>query len=237
MRPICILQHQDSAPPAMIGEFLRETSFTVEVRRLHDGDAVPDDPRAFAAIIVLDGTMDVGDDEAHPFLADERETIAAALEAEVPLLGVCLGAQQMATVAGGGVYRRGAPEIGWHPIEIDAYDPILFGYGPRYHVFEWREHSCVLPDDAVLIASRGGEPQIFRLGRRAWGLQFHPEVDKRVLNEWFARDPEVVDAAWSGGLKKLRQATKRELYRSAYLCGQLVGNFLNTSGARDGSGG
>jgi GMP synthase-like glutamine amidotransferase len=233
MRPVLILQHEDECPPALVGEYLAGTPFPTVVRRLHAGDESPSEPDGYAAVIVLGGDMNVGDEDDFPFLRHERATIAAALELGVPLLGICLGAQQLAMVAGGSVYRRTAVEIGWYPIDIDEYDPLIVGYHPRMHVFQWHHCACVLPDGALLIASRAGEPQIFRVGERAWGLQFHPEVDRAVLDGWFASDPEAIDDAWPGGLKKLRKASRRELLRSSMLCGQLVGNFLSASGARD----
>jgi hypothetical protein len=84
----------------------------------------------------------------------------------------------------------------------------------------------------VALAMRDGEPQVFRLGDSAWGVQFHPEIDKRTVMGWLAADPQGAGAAWPQGLKKLKKFTKRELYRSALTCGLIMINFLEASGAR-----
>jgi GMP synthase (glutamine-hydrolysing) len=239
MRTVVFLQHDDHTPPALIGDYLREARFELDVRRLDLGDPLPaaGELGGVAALIALGGDLNVDDDGTHPFLADERALLAQAIAREVPTLGVCLGAQQLALAGGGEVYRRSGLFLGWNPIAFAARDALVYDVHPRPLVFSWRDYACRLPDEALLLADgeAGGqsEPQIFRFGEVAWGLMFHPEVDKPLLQDWFGRDAAIVERAYTGGVKSLLKTSKRELLRSAMLCGQLMGNFLTAGRLRE----
>jgi GMP synthase (glutamine-hydrolysing) len=235
MRAIVILQHDAQRSPALIGEYLREARFELDVRRLDRGDPLPDSGAlaGCAALITLGGALNVDDDGDHPFLADERELLAGALAREVPTLAVCLGAQQLVLAAGGDVYRRADLRLGWDPIEFSARDEFVYDVHPRPLVFSWRSFTCRLPDDAVLLADTEAEPQIFRCGEVAWGVQFHPEVDKGLLRGWFDDETALIEGTYPGGLKKLQKMSRRELLRSAMLCGQLMANFLAAGRVRE----
>lgn len=231
-RPFLILQKDDAAPPALIGEYLRDAGLKIDLRRLHRGDGVPKSLDDHAAVIALGGDMNVGEEREYPFLVEERRVLETALSDGVPVLGVCLGAQQLATAAGGGVGRRDEIEIGWYPLGMTQRDDLLVGIHPSTLVFHWRWYYCRLPQDAVTVAMRDGEPQVFRVGDSAWGVQFHPEIDRPTVLGWLGDDPQIADAAWPDGLKKLKKFTRRELYRSALTCGLVMINFLEASGAR-----
>jgi len=232
VRPILILQHEESCPPGLIGDYLRDIGLPVDLRKLHEGDGLPETLSGHAAVVALGGDMNVGEEERFPFLLEERRVLETALRDEVPVLGVCLGAQQLAVAAGGSVRLRDEVEVGWYTIGTAQPDGLLVGIHRRDLVFHWRRYCCLPPQDAVVVAMRDGEPQVFRWGERAWGIQFHPEIDRQTVLGWIADDPETVDRVWRGGVKKLTKMTKRELYRSAVTCGTLMINFLEASGAR-----
>ncbi len=96
-------------------------------------------------------------------------------------------------------------------------------------------YTCRAPDEALVLAySPGdGEPQIFRVGESAWGLLFHPEVDRKLLLGWIDGDRDYLDEVLPEGAKGLRAMSKRELLRSAMLCGQLMANFLAVGRVRE----
>jgi GMP synthase (glutamine-hydrolysing) len=235
MRAIVILQHDAQRRPALIGDYLREARFELDVRRLDLGDPLPDSGElaGCAALVTLGGALNVDDQEDHPFLADERELLAGALAGEVPTLAVGLGAQQLALAAGGDAYARADLRLGWDPIEFSARDGLVCDVDPRPLVFSWRSYTCRLPDDALLLADTEAEPQIFRCGEVAWGVQFHPEVDRRLLDDWFDAEAELIERVYEGGMKQLRKMSRRELLRSAMLCGQLMANFLAAGRVRE----
>ena len=223
-----IVQHDEPDPPALIGDYLREVGVELDLRRLHAGDRLPSPAELDAsdALVVLGGEMDVDQEAQHPWLANERELLAEAVGRELPTLGVCLGAQQLALAAGGHVYLRAVMDRGWEPIEFLARDELVAGLHPRPYVLSWRRYACALPDDATLLADTDGEPQIYRVGRRAWGVLFHPEVDRKLVLGWLRRDAAEIEQTYQGGAKAFRKKTKRELLRSVMLCGQLMANFV-----------
>jgi GMP synthase (glutamine-hydrolysing) len=227
---VVILQHESGAPAAILGEALVEAGLRLDVRRLCAGDEVPDSLEGYSALIVLGGEMNVGEEADYPFLLAERELQAAAVRSGLPTLGICLGAQQLATACGGGVVRRAETALGWYPFVVEHEDVLLAGVDPRTPVFHWRDYACRLPAEAVLIASGDGDPQVFRVGAAAWGIQFHPEPSFEVLAGWFAEDPESVARHTAHGVDELLAECRRRLPASAALCRQVVANFLGATG-------
>jgi GMP synthase (glutamine-hydrolysing) len=223
---VTILQHEALAPPALIGRFLSEAGLRLDVRRLDRGDEVPSTISGSDALVVLGGDMNVGEEAEYPFLLAEQELLREALSAGVPTLGICLGAQQLATAAGGGVTRRETLGLGWHEIAVHRDDPLVDSLDRQTLVFQWRQYACRLPANAKLIASGEGDPQIFRVGDAAWGVQFHPEVTLEVLTSWIDDDPRSVERASRGGREGLLTECRRRLPASTALCGALVADFL-----------
>ena len=196
------------------------------MRRLDRGDQVPASLFGSDALVVLGGDMNVGEEADYPFLLAERELLAAALSGGVPTLGICLGAQQLATAAGGGVTRRETLGLGWHEIAVHCDDALVDGIDRQTLVFQWRQYACRLPAQAELIASGEGDPQIFRLGDAAWGVQFHPEVTIEVLKGWVDEDRQSVARAVPGGRDGLLAECRRRLPASTALCELVAANFV-----------
>jgi GMP synthase-like glutamine amidotransferase len=153
-----------------------------------DGAQVPGDPTEWDAIMVFGGAMHPDQDAEHAWLADETGYIEAALAAEVPVLGVCLGAQLVARAAGARVGPAEQAEVGWHEVELNdagAADPVLGVMPRRFTAFQWHYYTYELPESAVELATSAAARQAYRIGEHAWGVQFHPEVDRRMLDHWF----------------------------------------------------
>jgi GMP synthase (glutamine-hydrolysing) len=140
-----------------------------------------------AGAVVMGGPMNVDDVERHPGLAAEREWLAKALRRDMPLLGICLGAQLLARALGTEVRAGEGPELGYAPVEIvDANDPLLGVLAPSTTVLHWHGDVFDLPDGGTLLArSERTECQAFRHGN-AWGVLFHPEADLALLEAWLA---------------------------------------------------
>ncbi|HEY6550627.1 MAG TPA: type 1 glutamine amidotransferase [Solirubrobacterales bacterium] len=158
------------------------------------GQALPDHGEV-AGAVVMGGPMSVDETDRHPELAAEREWLAEAVRREMPVLGVCLGAQLLARALGAEVRRGERAEIGWAPVEIlDPDDPILGALAPSTTVLHWHGEVFDLPDRAHALArSEQTEHQAFRYGN-AWGVLFHPEADLALLEAWLAV-PEMVREA------------------------------------------
>ena len=150
--------------------------------------AQPEPPAgSFDGLIVLGGIVNPDGTDGVAPLDRERELIADAHAGGLPVLGICLGAQLIAQALGGSAERMPAGEIGWVPIEFDAAaesDALLAGAPPHLDVNEWHNYACTPPAGAVVLARSPACVQAFRAGSSAWGLQFHVEVTRPVLEEW-----------------------------------------------------
>jgi len=192
VNPVRVLavQHEDDTGPGWIGERIRALGTQLDVVHPYVGDPVPETTAGYAGLLVLGGTPGPFDDVTAPWLPDVRRLIAGALADELPLLGICLGGELLAAVAGGKVDRiDGAPEVGLHhvrPTEAAAGDPLFAGLPPVAPAVEWHWEEIVeLPPGSVSLCGNDRFPhQAFRVGTTAWGTQFHPEVLSDTAAEW-----------------------------------------------------
>jgi GMP synthase (glutamine-hydrolysing) len=193
---LLVLQPDASDPPGRLGEWLCAAGLELDVRDLNAGDPVPADLSGHAGVLVLGGPMGALDDAEFPYLAEVRRLLRTAVSKEVPTLGVCLGHQLLAA-ANGGVIRRSpeGPEIGAHLVAKRAAagtDPLCAELPITPDVLQWHyDEVAVLPPGAIqLFSSPGCDLQAFRLGRLAWGLQFHIETTPEMVREWAADEAD-----------------------------------------------
>jgi GMP synthase (glutamine-hydrolysing) len=167
--------------------------------RVDLGETVPD-LRAYDAVIFAGGEYRPQDFE-DPIFQAERERIMEALEANVPILAICLGHQLLAHWLGGEV-KRGRWEIGWLPISVNQAgqaDPILSGLGQTFYGFLWHGDQVTrLPEEAVLLASSElCRVQAYRLrGRPVWSVQFNPQYDPAIAESVVRHSPWIAKRGW-----------------------------------------
>jgi GMP synthase-like glutamine amidotransferase len=171
-----IVQHEEPTPPGLVGQWLEEHAAEVDVLRIDIDDRQPD-PEAYDLLVSL-GAEFAAYDDSRPIVTGEARLMRRAVDADVPVLGVCFGGQMLARVLGGEVYRAPASEIGWLPVR--TRDPELVPEGPW---FQWHFDTFTTPPGATLIAESDLGPQAFVAGR-SLGLQFHPEVTPEIMDEW-----------------------------------------------------
>jgi GMP synthase (glutamine-hydrolysing) len=182
--------------------------------------------------------MNVHEIEDHPWIVEEKRVLDRLLAAGVPVLGVCLGSQMLASVAGAQVQRAHRPEIGWHGVETTPEaldDPLLGGAPDRFTAFQWHSYEFELPPGAVLLARSPICPQAFRLGETAWGTQFHAEVTKEIVGDWisiYGTDPDAVRAGFDPARERVR--LEREIGRWNDFGRNLVRGFLTAAQERAG---
>ncbi len=152
----------------------------------------------YSALIVLGGPMGVYEEDRYPFIKDELRLIESALKKDVPILGVCLGSQLLAKAAGARVYKGGGKEIGWYDVRLTpagAVDPIFLGLPTSFEVFQWHGDTFDVPAGAVNLASSELFPnQVIKVGRAAYGVQFHLEVTGEMIKEWLAVNGEELES-------------------------------------------
>jgi GMP synthase-like glutamine amidotransferase len=193
---VLVVVNSDSDPLARLGDWLTDAGLDLHVV---DGPALPEQLDGYAGLVVLGGPMRAMDDLVAPWLPHERRLLRDAVAAELPTLGICLGAQLLAAANGGRVGPNpDGPEIGAQLVAkrtAAGTDP-LFGPLPiTPDVLQWHfDAVTVLPPGAVNLASSPVcEHQAFRLGRLAWGVQFHIETTPEIVAAWAAEDAELLD--------------------------------------------
>ena len=198
--PRCLaIVHQTDAGPGVFEEAVRERGWRLDTWLISSGRPAPADPLGFDAVMAFGGAMHADEEDEHPWLRDEKELLRRALDLGVPVLGVCLGSQLLATAAGAHAERAERPEIGWYDVGVSpegASDPVLGELAPRFEAFQWHSYRSPLPPGAIELASSPLALQAFRVGDRAWGIQFHAEVSESDAVSWavnYAVDPDAVE--------------------------------------------
>lgn len=223
----------------MFAEAIREHGAELHEWLLPDDGSPPLDPRGYDAVLTLGGAMHPDQDERHPWLREERALLAELIERQVPVLGVCLGAQLVAGAAGSLVARAAEPEIGWYAVQsTDAgrRDPLLGPLAPGFDALEWHSYEFRLPAGATALASSGRCLQAFRAGEWAWGIQFHAEVTLEDFDSWLAgyrSDPDAV--ALGVDPDALREATADRIGAWNGLGRELCTRFLKLSAPSRGA--
>lgn len=173
------LQHVAFEGPGNVEHWARAHGHEVRATRLHAGEPLPA-PADFDLLVVMGGPMNVYEERAHPFLADEKRLVERAVLDGKPLLGICLGAQLIAAVLGARVFRNAQEEIGWFPVELTdeaAASPVFSALPRRFDTFHWHGDTFDLPRGAAHVAASAAcANQAFVYGDRVVGVQFHPEV-------------------------------------------------------------
>ena len=197
MSEVWILQHLDAEPPALIETVLRRQGHTVRIFRTDRGECPSRLTPECRGLVVMGGPMAVYQPERHPWMPAERRLIERALAADLPVLGMCLGAQFLAQAAGARVYPGERPkEIGWSTVTLTQAgqpDPLCGNLADpsgatETMVFQWHGDTFDLPKGATLLASSPLYPhQAFRIGRAAYGFQFHFEVTEPIIRDWVQR--------------------------------------------------
>jgi GMP synthase-like glutamine amidotransferase len=186
MKRVLVLQHIWDDPPAYLAEILDEHEINCEIVEV-EKTAIPD-PLAYAAIILMGGPQHLYAAEHLPYFQVEKTLLRQAIAADIPTLGICLGGQLLASALGADVRRHHLAEVGFYTIPLTSAgqrDPLFANLPGHQLAFHWHEDVFDLPPEAILLASNENAPnQAFRYGSRAYGLQFHIELNDALLNIW-----------------------------------------------------
>ena len=215
---ILVFQHVPYEPLGTLDPLLKAAGFRIRyVNFGRDAEQRPSLDR-YAALIVLGGPMNAEQIDRHPNLATEVEIIREAVDRDMSILGICLGAQLLAKALGGSVERNRVREVGWYDVHLTEEgktDPVLSTFAPTQRVFQWHEDRINLPGNAVHLASSPDcDIQAFRHGEHAYGFQFHLEVNESLIERWLtvpANQPLLEDEKGRVDPDQIRQQTAQEI--------------------------
>jgi GMP synthase (glutamine-hydrolysing) len=196
---VLVVECDPSDPAGRLGTWLADAGADLDHRQAWVPDALPDTTEGLDGLVVLGGSMGAEDDDVYPWLVRLRALLRDAVAREVPILAVCLGAQLLAVATGGRVERNpDGPEFGAQLVAkraVASTDP-LFGPIPiTPDVIQWHVDAVTaLPPGAIQLASSPScDIQAFRLGRLAWGIQFHIETTPVIVRAWAAEDAGLLE--------------------------------------------
>jgi GMP synthase-like glutamine amidotransferase len=185
---VLVVQNYDNTELGQVGVALAEADATLEIRRVHRGDVLPENAGAYDAAVVLGGGQNALDDAAYPYIPSLLELMRDFASKDRALLGICLGSQLLARAFGATNQIGGASEFGWRKVGLtDAArdDKVLGGLPGDFPTFQWHDDTFTLPEGAIRLASNDvAANQAFRIGRAAYGTQFHFEADRQLVQHW-----------------------------------------------------
>ena len=185
--------HGATVRSGVFGEVCAARGHAIDEWSLAWGAPPPRPIDDYGAVLIFGGAMHADQDDHHPWLRDETFFIQRLLDLQVPVLGVCLGAQLIAKACDAPVGPAPQPEIGWCEIELCGEatgDPVLGALPDRFEGFQWHYYTYGVPAGAVELARSPVCTQAFRFGDSAWGIQFHAEVTRRQILGWMKEAPD-----------------------------------------------
>jgi len=219
---VLAIVHEEDAGPGVFADAIRAHGAELHSWMIPRDGPPSLDPRDYDAVMTFGGAMNPDEEGAHPWLAEEKALLADLLDREVPLLGVCLGAELVAEAAGAPARRMEESEIGWYEVETAfTADPVVGALAAQFDALEWHSYETRLPPGAVALAWSERCLQAFRVGDRAWGVQFHAEVTLADFESWLATSADSpADGDELLAVTRARIAGWNELGRD--LCGRFL---------------
>jgi GMP synthase (glutamine-hydrolysing) len=228
VKEVIAIRHVGFEDLGLFGDVLSENGFRITyldatsdplVQRVRESDP--------SLLVLLGGPVGAYEDQDYPFLEAEKTLARDRVSRQRPLLGICLGAQVIATALGARVYPGPAKEIGWGPVELSSVGSSLDALtGPVLH---WHGDTFDLPDGAVHLASTPVcRNQAFALGAHTLGLQFHPEVSGEALEPWLVGHAHEIAHTPGVSVAALRAAGQREASSTRRQGREFFGSWLDS---------
>ncbi len=234
MRKVIVFQHVANKILGTLDPLLKKKGLRI---RYVNFDRHPDTRPSidrYDGLVILGGHMGVYEADTYTHIKVEMEMIEQALKKQIPILGICLGSQILAHVLGSTVRKSPEKEIGWYDIDLTAEGkqaPLFEHFQAREKLFQLHGDTFDIPRSAVHLASSAiCSAQAFRYGDKAYGLQFHLEVDEAMIHRWLLVPANVRELEASGGkftAETIRSETQKNINRSIELSTQTFQTFIN----------
>jgi len=198
MSEVLILQHQVGEGPGTILDEIKKSRHVAHLLRIDQGVGIPRSVGNSGGIVVMGGSMGVYDQAEWPYLKEEIALLKLFLKEDRPILGICLGAQLLSAAVGTEV-KPGVPEMGWFGVRKlpDAFkDPVLRRLPENFPALMWHGDHFALPQGAAhLLSTDRCACAGFRLGKKAYGLIPHLEMNAAMVDEMVAESRKELAAA------------------------------------------
>ncbi len=199
---VAIVENMAGTHFGQVGVALDEAGAKTRVFRPHAGEALPDGPADFDALVVFGGEQSARADDSHPYLGALATLMRDFGAADRAVLGICLGSQILARGYGARNILGTAPEFGWQNVSVTEAgrdDPVLAAAGAEFRTFQWHSDTFTLPETACHLARSGAVAhQAFRIGRATYGTQFHFEASRDVVAQWSREAAAAAEAMHPG---------------------------------------
>src|SRR4030095_625264 len=237
MRKILVCQHVPYEGLGTLIPLFKQERF--RIRFVNFGrypDAKPD-LKGYDGLIILGGPMSVDQVEDHPHLLHEVQLIREAMGRDLPLLGICLGAQLIAKTLSAKVSRNPVKELGWQEVCLlpgGKEDPLFRHFNKTENIFQWHPDAFELPTEGInLAASTLCTHQAFRVGKNTYGFQFHLEVNESMIDRWIRlglQRGEIQENSGEPHAEQIRKESRQNIERSKQLSGHVFGEFVKLFG-------
>lgn len=240
MKKVLILKHVARENLGNMKPLLRKQGFRIRYVNFERDPKATANVEKYSGLIVLGGHMGAYESDRYPHLRVEFEMIEKALKKNVPILGICLGAQMLATVLGSSVKKHTKKEMGWcdlWPTKMAATDPLFQHFNQVEKVFQMHGDTFEIPSGAHHLAeSKDCLAQAFRYGSNAYGIQFHLETNGQMIKDFLAIEKnrsDVEEFLGEGSLDNLQKDTKLYMPRSLALSEGMFQGFIHLFGFED----
>ncbi|MCG8036043.1 MAG: type 1 glutamine amidotransferase [Candidatus Thiodiazotropha taylori] len=230
MKPIRIFRHMVCKPPGYLGDYLHQRSVPWEMVCVDEANPVPQSTDDVSALVFMGAGVSVNDQLS--WMEGELALIRKAIDQDLPILGICFGAQMISRALGGEVTRGDDMEIGWHPVRgIPQHDPAdwLQGLPEQFMAFHWHADTFTLPAGSRWIMESDCYPhQGFALGDHL-GLQFHLEMTESMIRNWIERYGSDLETHSScrQSVESIVQNLDRQIAQLHEISAIIYGNWLN----------
>ncbi|MBI4412613.1 MAG: gamma-glutamyl-gamma-aminobutyrate hydrolase family protein [Deltaproteobacteria bacterium] len=238
MKKLLVCQHVAHEALGTLAPLFKGAGFRIRYVNFGRQPDLKPSLEGYDGLVILGGPMNVDETSIHPHLVFEVTMIQEALKRNLPVLGICLGAQLIAKALGGRVAKNPVKEIGWYDVALTAEgknDPILKHFKPAEKIFQWHGDTFDIPSGAVhLLSSQFCLNQAFRFGDRVYGFQFHLEVDRKMIERWLRvpdnrREIEASDDSIDS--EAIRRETPLHIDHLKKLGDKIFGEFIRRFGA------